>query len=173
MMARAYLSLGSNVGDRFANLHAAIDALARIGRVVKASSFYETEPVEFTAQEWFINCVVELETPLAPRALLDALLGIEQSMGRRRGLPKGPRNIDLDILFYEDRVIEEPGLRIPHPAMHRRRFVLAPLAEIAPDAIHPVFMRSSRDLLLGLAEGQDAVRRLPGRAGSPAKSHKR
>jgi 2-amino-4-hydroxy-6-hydroxymethyldihydropteridine diphosphokinase len=155
----AYLSLGSNIGDRAGNLRAAIAELRQLGEVTKTSSFYETEPVEFTAQDWFLNCVVELDTTLTPRELMAAILGIEGRMGRHRDRPKGPRNIDLDILLYEKQRIDEPGLKVPHPAMHARRFVLAPLAEIAPDAFHPVFMRSAGDLLESLGAGGGEVKR--------------
>ena len=144
-----------------AHLRAGIAEVKRLGTITKTSSFYETETVEFKAQEWFINCVVELETDLSPRKIMEAILEIEQTMGRHRGLAKGPRNIDLDVVLYENQVVEEPGLKIPHPAMHRRRFVLAPLAEIAPDAMHPVFIRSARDLLGSLGDDAGAVERLP------------
>ncbi|MCU1308615.1 MAG: 2-amino-4-hydroxy-6-hydroxymethyldihydropteridine pyrophosphokinae [Acidobacteriaceae bacterium] len=157
-MKTTYLSLGSNVGDREGNLRAAIEQLSRVGRVLAVSSFYETEPVELKDQAWFLNCVVELETEMSAAELLDALLSIERAMGRERIQAKGPRNIDIDILLCGDAVIDEKGLKVPHPAMHRRRFVLAPLAEIAPDAIHPVFKRSARELLEGLPEG-DVVRK--------------
>ena len=133
-----YLSLGSNLGDRAANLRAAIDRLGRVGRVVAVSSFYETEPVEVTDQPWFLNCAVRLETEKMPRQLLAALLEIERQMGRRRDRKKGPRVIDLDILLFGSSVIQTRGLTIPHLAMHERRFVLEPLAEIAPDVRHPV-----------------------------------
>jgi len=161
---RAYISLGSNVGDRAAHLREGIAELRKLGVITKTSSFYETEPVEFKAQAWFLNCVVELETDHTPRELMAAILAIEEKMGRHRGLPKGPRNIDLDIILFENLTVEEPGLKVPHPAMQRRRFVLAPLAEIAADAIHPVFMRSASDLLEALGEGGGAVRRLAGEA---------
>src|SRR5262245_37350395 len=135
----AYLSLGSNIGDRVANLHDAIRRLGDFaGEVMQVSSFYETEPVEFTEQPWFVNAVVELQTELAPRALLESVLAVERAMGRERTVPKGPRNIDIDILLFDDIVADEPGLRIPHPALPARRFVLEPLVEIAPDARHPV-----------------------------------
>ncbi|MEO5936061.1 MAG: 2-amino-4-hydroxy-6-hydroxymethyldihydropteridine diphosphokinase [Terriglobales bacterium] len=156
-----YLSLGSNVGDRDANLRAAIAGLGHVGVVRKISSFYETEPMEFQAQDWFINCVVELETDHSPRELMASILAIEKKMGRHRNQPKGPRNIDIDVVFYQDMIVAERDLKIPHPAMHRRRFVLAPLAEIAPDAIHPVFMRSASDLLAALGDDAGEVRRLP------------
>jgi 2-amino-4-hydroxy-6-hydroxymethyldihydropteridine diphosphokinase len=126
--------------------------------VCAVSSFYETEPVELKDQAWFLNCVVEVETEWSAAELLEALLSIERAMGRERVQAKGPRNIDIDILLFGDAVIDEKGLKVPHPAMHRRRFVLAPLAEIAPDAIHPVFKRSARELLEALAEG-DVVRK--------------
>jgi 2-amino-4-hydroxy-6-hydroxymethyldihydropteridine diphosphokinase len=115
--------------------------------------------MEMKEQAWFLNCVVEVETETSAAELLDALLSMERAMGRERVQAKGPRNIDIDILIYGDAVIDEKGLKLPHPAMHRRRFVLAPLAEIAPDAIHPVFKRSARELLEALPEG-DVVRKL-------------
>jgi 2-amino-4-hydroxy-6-hydroxymethyldihydropteridine diphosphokinase len=153
-----YLSLGSNVGDRAGNLNTAIDRLQALGEVVAVSSFYETEPVEFTAQPWFLNCAVKLDTEKTPEQLLAGLLDIEQKLGRRRGRDKGPRIIDLDILLFGDLIIKEPGLAIPHPAMHERRFVLEPLAEIAADARHPVLKRTIRELLDALPMGQ-AVRK--------------
>ncbi len=160
-MARAYLSLGSNVGDREAHLHDAMAALGELGMITKTSSVYETEPVEFQAQAWFLNCVVELETERPVRELMAGILAIEKKMGRHRSLPKGPRNIDLDILLFENQMVDEPGIKVPHPAMQRRRFVLAPLAEISPDAIHPVSMRSASNLLEALGDEGGVVRRLP------------
>jgi len=159
MPNRAYLSLGSNVGNREANLREASAALEKVGRVVAVSSFYETEPVEFTAQEWFLNCVVLLETEKMPSQLLRALLSVEQTMGRQRLQRKGPRNIDIDILLFGDSVVNTKDLTIPHPAMHDRRFVLEPLAEIAPDARHPVLKETVRELLESLPPGQ-IVRKL-------------
>src|SRR5262245_17788131 len=139
-MHTAYLSLGSNIGDRTANLHDAIRRLGdSAGEVTQISSFYETAPVEFTEQPWFVNAVVELQTDLTPRALLESVLAVERAMGRERTVPKGPRNIDIDILLLDERVVDEPGLRIPHPSLPARRFVLEPLVEIAPEARHPVF----------------------------------
>jgi 2-amino-4-hydroxy-6-hydroxymethyldihydropteridine diphosphokinase len=153
-----YLSLGSNVGDRGANLHAAIDHLRALGEVVAVSSFYETEPVELTAQPWFLNCAVKLETEKMPKQLLAAILAIEQKMGRRRTLKKGPRIVDIDILLFGSSVIEMKGLTVPHPAMHQRRFVLEPLTEIAPGLRHPVFKQTVRELRDALPPGQ-AVRK--------------
>jgi 2-amino-4-hydroxy-6-hydroxymethyldihydropteridine diphosphokinase len=149
-----YLSLGSNLGDRAANLREAIQKLADLGTVVAASSFYETEPVELTAQPWFLNCAVKLDTEKMPRQLISAILSLEQSMGRQRKQKKGPRIIDIDILLFGSAVIEIPSLTIPHPKLHERRFVLEPLAEIAPDARHPVFKRSMRELRDALPAGQ-------------------
>jgi 2-amino-4-hydroxy-6-hydroxymethyldihydropteridine diphosphokinase len=154
----AYLSLGSNVGDRAAQLHDAIARLAAAGRVAAISSFYETEPVEFTDQPWFLNCAVALETRISPRELMKTLLAIEQEMGRRRTQQKGPRTIDIDILLYGDEVVDSPEVRIPHPAMQERRFVLQPLAEIAPGARHPALKKTVGELLAELPGGQ-AVRK--------------
>jgi len=154
----AYLSLGSNVGDRAGNLNAAIERLRAFGEVVAVSAFYETEPVEFTAQSWFVNCAVALNTEKTPRELLAGILDIEQKLGRRREQKKGPRIIDIDILLYGDAIVEASGLTIPHPAMHERRFVLEPLAEIAPDVRHPVFNRTIKELRDALPPGQ-AVRK--------------
>lgn len=160
MRKTVYLSLGSNLGDRAANLRSAIDALASLGEVLAMSSFYETEPVELTTQPWFLNCAVALATDKMPRQLLGALLNIEQSLGRRRLQPKGPRTIDIDILLFGNSVIDTGTLTIPHPAMHERRFVLDPLAEIAPDVRHPVFKRTAREMRDLLPPGPPVVRRL-------------
>jgi 2-amino-4-hydroxy-6-hydroxymethyldihydropteridine diphosphokinase len=158
MYKRVYLSLGSNLGDRAANLKTAIDRLGTLGKVLAVSSVYETEPVEFAAQPWFLNCVVELDTGEMPKQLLAAILDIEKEMGRRRVKKKGPRTVDIDLLLFGNSVIKMPGLTIPHPAMHERRFVLEPLAEIAPEARHPVFKRTVRELRDALPPGQTAKR---------------
>lgn len=154
----AYLSLGSNVGDRVANLNSAISRLQTLGKVLQVSSLYETEPVEFTAQPWFLNCAVELDTEKTPQELMDALLEIEQQMGRKRTQKKGPRNIDMDILLFGTSTVTTKGLTIPHPAMHERRFVLEPLAEIAAEMRHPALQRTIRELRDALSPGQ-AVRK--------------
>jgi 2-amino-4-hydroxy-6-hydroxymethyldihydropteridine diphosphokinase len=159
MHNRVYLSLGSNVGDRAANLNTAIDHLRELGVVVAISSFYETEPVEFTAQPWFLNCAVALDTEKTPKQLLTGILEIEQQLGRRRAQKKGPRIIDIDILLFGNSLVEGPGLTIPHPAMHERRFALEPLADIAADVRHPVLKRTIQELLDALPPGQ-AVRRI-------------
>ncbi|HEY4052600.1 MAG TPA: 2-amino-4-hydroxy-6-hydroxymethyldihydropteridine diphosphokinase [Terriglobales bacterium] len=149
-----YLSLGSNLGDREANLRTAIEKLKAIGEVVAVSSFYETEPVEVTAQPWFLNCAVKFDTEKMPRQLISSILAIEQSMGRQRKLQKGPRTVDIDILFFGSSIIDIPSLTVPHPHLHERRFVLEPLAEIAPDLRHPIFKRTIRELRDALPAGQ-------------------
>jgi len=154
MAESVYLSLGSNLGDRSANLRAAIERLGEAGAIRSVSGFYETEPVELRDQPWFLNCVVVLETRDTPRALLKKVLAIEREMGRLRMKDKGPRSIDIDLLLFGDRVVEERGLKIPHPAMHQRRFVLEPLAEIAPEALHPLLRKTARELLADLPVGQ-------------------
>jgi 2-amino-4-hydroxy-6-hydroxymethyldihydropteridine diphosphokinase len=148
---RAYIALGSNLGDRLAHLHAALDALAALpGTVItERSDIIETEPVGSAAQGRYLNAVAALDTALAARALLDALLAIESSAGRVRSASSrwGPRTLDLDLLLFGDGIIAERGLIVPHPRLHERRFVLEPLAQIAPDAVHPVIRRTIRDLL--------------------------
>ncbi|MFZ0038472.1 MAG: 2-amino-4-hydroxy-6-hydroxymethyldihydropteridine diphosphokinase [Candidatus Acidiferrales bacterium] len=152
-MNTVYLSLGSNVGDREANLVRAIDELASRGaRIVRQSSFYETEPLEIRDQAWFLNCVVEAETELDPQQLLETLLEIEIDMGRRRSIKYGPRNIDIDILLFGVSVVNTPDLMIPHPRMAERRFVLVPMNEIAPDALHPVLNKTINELLNSTAD---------------------
>jgi 2-amino-4-hydroxy-6-hydroxymethyldihydropteridine diphosphokinase len=156
MTPRVFIGLGANVGDREANLLAARRRLeARGFRVTATSSLYETEPVDAPAQDWFLNAVAGGETALSPEALLQACLDTERELGRVRDVPRGPRTIDLDVLLYADEVRSGPGLVVPHPRMHERRFVLVPLAEIAPGAVHPV---------LGLTAAE-MLRRCPDRAG--------
>lgn len=159
MLHIAYLSLGSNLGDRKHHLRDAIARLGLRGRIVATSSFYETEPVEFVDQAWFLNCVVALETKEKPAQLMATILEIEREMGRRRTRSKGPRTIDIDILLFGDTVVDSPELTIPHSAMQDRRFVLEPLAEIAPEARHPVLHQTVRELRDALPAGQ-AVRKV-------------
>jgi 2-amino-4-hydroxy-6-hydroxymethyldihydropteridine diphosphokinase len=150
----AYLSLGSNIGDREGQLREAIRRLSDLGQIAAISSFYETEPVEVTDQEWFLNCAVALATELEPAELLHNALSIEKAMGRERVQNKGPRSIDIDIVLFGDAVVNTPELTVPHPAMAARRFVLQPLAEIAPDLRHPVLQKTVEELLSELPRGQ-------------------
>jgi 2-amino-4-hydroxy-6-hydroxymethyldihydropteridine diphosphokinase len=158
-MGVAFLSLGSNVGDREANLRETIRHLENVGHVTSVSSLYETEPVEFTDQGWFLNCAVAIDVEKTPMQLLCELLRIEQEMGRERVQKKGPRVIDIDIVLFDEIIVNAPELTIPHPAMHQRRFVLEPLAEIAPEARNPVLKKTVGQLLEDLPAGQ-AVRRM-------------
>jgi len=159
-MPTVYLSLGSNVGDRLANLRAAIDALPPAGvRVRQESSIYETEPVDFLEQPWFLNCVVEAETEIEPHALLQSLRAIESQLGSQKEFAKGPRKLDLDILLYGAEIVATRDLQIPHPRMLQRRFVLAPLAEIAPNLQHPSWPATASTLLAHLSDPSQ-VRRL-------------
>jgi 2-amino-4-hydroxy-6-hydroxymethyldihydropteridine diphosphokinase len=154
-----YLSLGSNVGDRKGYLLQAIGRLREYGLYCALSSLYETEPVEVTDQGWFLNCAVALESSETPAQLMAEILGIEKAMGRERVQKKGPRTIDIDILLCGDTIVDTPDLAIPHPAMAQRRFVLEPLAEITPEARHPVLKKTIRELLDALPPGQ-TVRKL-------------
>jgi 2-amino-4-hydroxy-6-hydroxymethyldihydropteridine diphosphokinase len=149
-----YLSLGSNLADRAGNLREAIHRLKEAETVRAVSSFYETEPVEVPDQPWFLNCVVTIETGKTPHELLKNVLSIEEAMGRVRTRAKGPRKIDIDIVLFGDRIVDEPGLQVPHPAMYERRFVLEPLSEIAPEARHPILGKTSSELLAALASGE-------------------
>ena len=152
-MKTAYISLGSNVGDREQQIAAAIQALGARGvRVVRQSSIYSTEPVDVATQSWFLNCVLEIETELMPRQLLRTFKEIENELGRKYTVRRGPRVIDIDILLYGSSVVQTPELEIPHPRMTQRRFVLVPLVEIAPAVHHPGENKSAEELL---AETED------------------
>ena len=159
----AAIALGSNLSSRFGapadNLREAIHRLDDLGTVTAVSRFHETEPVGFTQQPRFLNAVALLETEVSPLDLLRGLLAIEHSMGRDRAKspPKGPRIIDLDLLLYGDLVLDDPALTLPHPSLHERRFVLAPLAEIAPAWRHPVQCGTMAELLADLPPGEDSV----------------
>ncbi|HET6220256.1 MAG TPA: 2-amino-4-hydroxy-6-hydroxymethyldihydropteridine diphosphokinase [Acidobacteriaceae bacterium] len=159
-MPTAYIALGSNLGDREQTLATATDRLGRLGRVEACSSLYETEPVGFHDQPAFLNAVVALETKLDPLPLLHALLAIERELGRDRsdGVPNGPRILDLDLLLMGDSIVAEDELTLPHPALAQRRFVLAPLAEIAPHLRHPQRNQTMAELLAQLPdEGENRV----------------
>jgi 2-amino-4-hydroxy-6-hydroxymethyldihydropteridine diphosphokinase len=154
-----YLSLGSNLGNREANLRSAIAQLNTMVPILATSSMYETQPVDVPNQPWFLNCIAALETDMTPRELLQLALQVEAAMGRLRLQDKGARKIDIDVVLFGNRIVDEPGLKIPHPAMDQRRFVLEPLVEVAPEARHPGLEKTARELLADLPIGQ-AVRRL-------------
>jgi 2-amino-4-hydroxy-6-hydroxymethyldihydropteridine diphosphokinase len=153
---QAYIGIGSNVGDRFAHCLAGVEAVGRLGgtRVMGCSRWYETEPVGEVVQAWFLNGAVGIETTLSPHDLLTRCRYIEGTRGRDRAreVPGGPRPLDLDILLFGDQVIAMPDLHVPHPRMAERAFVLAPLEDIAPRAVHPVLKRTISDLRAGLAD---------------------
>jgi len=147
---RAALGLGSNLGDRRAHLEAALAGLRRLGTLVAVARWIETEPVGGPPQGPYLNGAAVVETALAPRALLDAALALEREAGRVRGPRHGPRPLDIDLLLCDDRILDEPGLRVPHPRLHERRFVLEPLAEIAGDWVVPGTGRTVEELLADL-----------------------
>ena len=148
MKKLVHLGLGSNLGDRLGYLERAIEQMREAGiNVLRVSDIYETEPVDFAGQPWFLNCVVEAETEAMPRQLLRRLQRIETNLGRRRGVPRGARTIDIDILLFGRHVIDGADLIVPHPRMHERRFVLEPLRELAPEFRHPVARKTVAELL--------------------------
>ena len=148
MSATVYIALGSNIGDREENLREAMRRLIESGiHILRSSHFYETEPVDYLDQGWFLNGALEAETALTPLALLQTIRDIETQMGSKKPFAKGPRLIDLDILLYDDLTIDTPELQVPHPRMLARKFVLVPLAEIAPDLRHPSWAGTARELL--------------------------
>ncbi len=142
-----FIGIGSNLGDRLSRCQSAVLQLRKVTTVCHTSSLYETEPMENTQQGWFYNAVVEVATALSPRQMLMHCREIEKGCGRERTTPKGPRTLDLDILFWGQEIIQEADLMVPHPAAHQRRFVLIPLLEIAPEFIHPQFQAPLKTLL--------------------------
>jgi len=153
-----YLGLGSNMGNRQDNLDRALELLSQRLRVVKVSSVYDTEPMVNTNQPRFLNLVCQVDTNIEPMALLTLVKGIESKLGRTPGKSNAPRPIDIDILFYGDQVMETPQLVIPHPRLAKRAFVLVPLAEIAPDLVHPVNGQTVKELLQGIKEAQGVLK---------------
>ncbi len=156
----AYIGIGSNLGDKRGNIRRAVEALGADpgNRRVRCSPLYSTEPVGKKDQDWFVNGVVSLETSLGPRELLELLISIEKKMGRVRREKWGPRTIDLDILFYEDQILKEPNLQVPHPRLHERKFVLLPLRDLAPDWIHPELGKTVSRLLSELDTQERVIR---------------
>jgi len=146
-MVEAYIAFGSNIGDREANINRALGILKQKIKIVKMSTLYETKPMYLENQQWFLNGAAKVETELTPKGLLDFLKSTEKTMGRKDVGRNGPRIIDLDSLFYGDQVLNESDLRIPHPKIQERAFVLVPLAEIEPDLIHPVYKKTIAALL--------------------------
>jgi len=160
MKKLVYLSLGSNLGNREKYLREAISRLQELGIIKQVSAFYETQPVEVrTEQPWFLNCALAIETELMPLEFLSRMLGVERSMGRVRTEPKGPRTIDIDILFFGNDVLDTSELTVPHPALQQRRFVLEPMTEIAPALVHPVLKRTVRELLDSLPADSGLVKK--------------
>jgi 2-amino-4-hydroxy-6-hydroxymethyldihydropteridine diphosphokinase len=156
---RVFLSLGSNIGDRVANIRKALERLPEVGVEIKrVSSFYRTEPVEFRPQVWFVNCVAEAETHLMPLQLLKAVKLVERVLGRRPSVAKRPRPIDIDILLYESVVVRSGALNIPHERMAERRFVLLPLRELAGNLRHPVTKRTVYEMLQETSDTSQVVR---------------
>ena len=159
-MATVYLALGSNIGNRKENLRRALELLQGIGLIVqKISSTYETEPVDYLDQDWFLNSVVQAQTKLPPIDLLNAMRAIESEMGSRKAFPKGPRLIDLDILLYENQTIATPDLQVPHPRMLDRKFVMVPLVEISPELRHSSWNATAAEILKNSTD-RSAVRKV-------------
>jgi 2-amino-4-hydroxy-6-hydroxymethyldihydropteridine diphosphokinase len=161
-MAEVYVGLGTNLGDKEFNLRRALEHLREGGcRIAAFSSIYRTEPVGYADQDWFLNAAARLETTLEPRDLLGLLRSIEKALGRIHRVRNGPRVIDLDILFYDDRIQNESTLIIPHPRLHERMFVLAPLCDLAPEFVHPVLRKSVNDLKEALKNPEGVAIYLP------------
>ena len=163
MRHTVYISVGSNLGDKHANCQFGINSLAVTDgiRLVKQSPFYRTEPVGYEDQDWFINGVFCIETDLTPVELLKQMQSVQDRAGRKKSMVRnGPRTLDLDILMFDDQVVDTDTLLIPHPRMHERRFVLQPFCDISPDMIHPVLKKDMKTLLMQLPDNAQKVARL-------------
>ena len=155
-----YISVGSNLGQKLDNCRAGIAALTDSVdvRLIDQSPVYRTEPVDYLDQDWFVNYVVKIETALDPLDLLESIHFIEHTAGRmRNSIRFGPRVLDLDIILFDDLVVDDSNLTIPHPRMHKRRFVLKPICDIDPDIRHPVFQQSLRSLLANLDDAEQRI----------------
>ncbi len=155
----AYISVGSNMGDKMENCTRGIAGLGMSDAcsVVASSPFYRTEPVDYTDQDWFVNAVVKIETRLEPARLLKEIQSVERTAGRIRPVRFGPRILDMDILLYDDLAVHEADLEIPHPRMHKRRFVLQPICDIDPSVVHPLLKSDMRSLLSNLKKGEQEI----------------
>ena len=159
----AYISVGSNIGDKIANCRAGIEGLCASGKssVLRRSGYYRTSPVDFEDQDWFVNAVVEIETILGPQALLGEIKDIQSRAGRKADpIRFGPRILDLDIVFYNTVVIHGDGLEIPHPRMHKRRFVLRPICDIDPSIVHPVLKKDMHTLLNEIEGAEQKIEKI-------------
>ena len=165
-MVEAFIALGSNIGDREANIKAALELLEQQVKIIKTSDLYETKPMYIEKQDWFLNGVAKIETELPPKELLALLKENEKKLGRKPVERNGPRIIDLDILFYNSQVIYEGDLQIPHPKMGERAFVLVPLSEIAGDFVHPIEGKTIRELLAGVHYDKSEIKAQKSKAGT-------
>jgi len=145
-MALALLGLGSNVGDKVGNIRQALRLIGEVCTLKRVSRFYKTAPVGYVKQDWFINCAAEVDYDSTPLSLLKSLKSIEDELGRVEAVRFGPRVIDIDILFFSDQIVDESVLRVPHPRLHERLFVLAPLMDLSPDFVHPILKKTVRQM---------------------------
>lgn len=158
-MRDIYLGLGSNIGNKKAHLERALEHITGFMTILRVSSLYETAPVGNLNQDWFLNAVIEVDAEQSPRELMDVLLGLESDMGRCRETLGDPRTIDMDILFFNSKIVEREDLQIPHPRLRERRFVLEPLMELCPQFVHPVLKITVTDMTRQLGDQQE-IRRL-------------
>jgi 2-amino-4-hydroxy-6-hydroxymethyldihydropteridine diphosphokinase len=161
-MKTAYIGIGSNMGDPQQNCLEAIEWIGALDecRIISVSGFYLTEPVGVVAQDWYVNSAVSVSTAMPARDLLKALLQVEKDMGRVRIEKWGPRVIDLDLLLYHDEMLDEPEIKVPHPLMHMRKFVMVPMMELAPDLVHPVFGKTMTELCREITGEGQIIKRL-------------